>query len=313
MKMKKPYSKKKMAVNNKGCRCLIQPIIFFIVSSAISGDFKAQAQTDSLTVNRKKLSTFIIVSAAGYTAGIATLNHVWYKDTERQSFRFFNDNAEWKQLDKAGHFLASFYLSDIPARTLRRYGVSGKKADMIGALSGFLLTIPIEIMDGFSDGYGASWGDVAADAVGPAFYLGQKLMWKEIRIHPKFGFHRTGYAPMRPNLLGDNLLSEIVKDYNGQTYWLSVDVDKFVSFPRWLNIAVGYGAHDMVFARDYQNQAQGFNPYRQYYLAVDVDLSGIRSRSRVVQTLVYMVNMIRLPAPALEFSSMGSKFHPFYF
>ena len=255
----------------------------------------------------------MIASAAGYTAGMLTLNHVWYKDTGRQSFRFFNDNAEWKQVDKAGHFFASFYLSDLPAGTLRRYHVPERKADLIAALSGFLLTLPIEIMDGFSDGYGASWGDVAADAAGPTFYLGQKLLWHEIRIRPKFSFHRTGYPPMRPALLGDNLLSETVKDYNGQTYWLSVDVDKFVPFPQWLNLAVGYGAHDMVFARNHQNEALGFNPYRQYYLALDVDLSGVRTRSRVVKTLLYVVSAIRLPAPAFEFSVNGSKFHPFYF
>ena len=118
---------------------------------------------------------------------------------------------------------------------------------------------------------------------------------------------------MRPSLLGDNLLSETVKDYNGQTYWLSVDVDKFVSFPGWLNLAVGYGAQDMVFARDAANEASGFSPYRQYYLALDVDLSGIRTRSRVVRTLLYLVSTIRLPAPAIEFSTRGSKFHPFYF
>lgn len=255
----------------------------------------------------------MLVSGAGYAAGIATLNHVWYKNTERQSFRFFNDNAEWKQVDKAGHFFASFYLSELPAGMLRRYGMRERKADIIGAASGLLLTLPIEIMDGFSDGYGASIGDVVADAAGPVFYLGQKLAWGEVRIRPKFSFHRTGYAAQRPALLGDNLLSEIVKDYNGQTHWLSVDVDKFVSFPRWLNLAFGYGAQDMIYARDHQNHLHGFKPYRQYYIALDFDLTTIRTRSKWVKTLLYLANAIRLPAPALEFSPKGSKFHPFYF
>src|SRR5687767_10951529 len=71
------------------------------------------AQEDTTRVNRKKLNTLIIASAVGYTGAVATLNYVWYKDTDRQSFQFFNDNAEWKQVDKAGHFFNSFYLSDI--------------------------------------------------------------------------------------------------------------------------------------------------------------------------------------------------------
>lgn len=275
--------------------------------------FLTRAQGDSTGVERRKLNTYIVATGATYTAGLATLNHVWYKNTERQSFRFFNDNAEWKQVDKAGHFFASFYLSDLPSRALRSCNVDPRKADLTGALSGFLLTLPIEVFDGFSQGYGASAGDLLANAAGPAFFLGQKLAWREIRIHPKFSFQRTAYAPLRPELLGDNLLSEVVKDYNGQTHWVSFDIDKFTPFPKWLNVAVGYGAHDMIYARDEQNQGQGYEPYRQYYLSVDFDLTAIRSRSAWIKALLYLANTVKLPAPALEFSQGRSKFHPFYF
>ena len=271
------------------------------------------AQGDSSAIDTRKLRTLAIASGVGYTAGLITLNHVWYKDTEKQSFHFFNDNVEWKQVDKAGHFFASFYLSDLSSIGLRSCNVPARKADLYGALSGFILTIPIEILDGYSDGYGASAGDIVADAAGPLFFLGQKLAWQEVRIQPKFSFQRSGYAPLRPSLLGDNLLSETVKDYNGQTYWLSFDMDKFIAFPKWLNFAFGYGAHEMIYARDHQNEAQGLNPYRQYYLALDFDLTSIKTRSSFVKGLIYVINMVRLPAPAFEFSRGGLKFHPFYF
>jgi uncharacterized protein YfiM (DUF2279 family) len=302
-----------MAGNNQDHSSWFYSFTFLILSFCMLFCNSARAQPDSSMVNRKKLKTFIMATAAGYGAGIVTLNHIWYKNTERQSFRFFNDNAEWKQVDKVGHFYASFYLSNIAAKALAQCDVTNQKANMAGALTGFLLTVPIEIMDGFSDGYGASMGDVLADAAGPAFFLGQQLMWNEIRIFPKFSFHGTSYPPMRPELLGDNLLSEIVKDYNGQTYWLSFDVDKFTSFPMWLNLAFGYGAQHMLYARNSQNEAIGYYPLRQYYLAVDFDLSAIKTRSKILKTLIYVVNAIRLPAPALELSKKGSKFHPFYF
>ena len=272
-----------------------------------------QAQYDSTTVNRKKLNTLITASALGYTGGLVVLNHVWYKNTGRQSFRFFNDNSEWKQMDKAGHIFASFYLAEIPSQALRSCHVLEKKADIIGALTGFLLTVPIEVLDGYSDGYGASVGDLIADAAGPAFFVGQKLLWRDIRIRPKFSFHRTGYAPLRPDLLGDDLLSEIVKDYNGQTQWLSVDVDKFTQFPSWLNVAIGFGAQHMIYARDHQNIANGFDPYRQYYVGIDLDLSTIKTRSKWVKALLYIASTVRLPSPAIEFSRGKSKFHAFYF
>ena len=303
-----------MARSNGIHASLISVAVYLMLLSCLLTDIGASAQVpDSASINKKKLRTFIIASSAGYVSGVAALNYVWYKDTDRQSFRFFNDNAEWKQVDKAGHFFASFYLSDLTARALRSSGVRPRKSDVIGALSGFLLTVPIEIMDGFSDGYGASAGDLVADAAGPAFYLGQQMVWGQIRIHPKFSFHRTSLAPLRPALLGDELMSEIVKDYNGQTYWLSFDVDKFTSFPGWLNISLGYGAHEMAFARDHQNEAMELNPYRQYYLGLDLDLTAIRTRSKVLKTLLYVANAIRLPAPALEFSPRGTKFHPFFF
>lgn len=289
----------------------IKAFTLFLLVFSIS--FAAVAQRDSTSIDRKKLKRLVIASGAAYTAGLVALNHVWYKNTERQSFRFFNDNAEWKQVDKAGHFFASFYLSEIPSELLRRCYVPQSKADLYGALSGLLLTIPIEIFDGYSDGYGASVGDVVADAAGPAFYLGQKMTWGEVRIRPKFSFQRTGYAPIRPQLLGDDLLSEVVKDYNGQTHWLSFDVDKFTSFPRWLNLAIGYGAQDMVYARDFQNESQGFDPYRQYYVALDFDLTAIRTRSSFLKGLLYVVSAVRLPAPALEISRNGTKFHPICF
>lgn len=303
-----------MERNNGKARVLVTRwrILFLLLFTAL-GDLHAQTSVDSTALDHRRLKTLIITAGAGYTAGLVTLNHMWYKNTERQSFRFFNDNAEWKQVDKAGHFFSSFYLSELTSRALASSRVPARKADVIGALSGFLLTIPIEVFDGYSDGYGASAGDAVADAAGPLFYLGQKLVWEDVRIRPKFSFHRTGYAPLRPELLGDTWLSEVVKDYNGQTYWLSVDVDKFAPFPKWLNLAVGYGAHEMVYSRDQENEINGFSPYRQYYIALDFDVSGIQTRSKWVKALLYVVNCVHLPAPAVEFSPRGTKFHPFYF
>ena len=273
----------------------------------------AQAQADTTHINRKRLNTFIIGSSAAYGITLVGLNELWYKGNGRDAFHFFNDNYEWKQVDKVGHFYSSFYLSYAAARTLRWASVPARKAHFAAALTGFLLLVPIEVFDGFSPAYGASAGDLIADAAGPAFYLGQTLLWNEVRITPKFSFHRTSYAPLRPNVLGSDLTSEILKDYNGQTYWFSVDMDKFMPFPKWLNLAVGYGANGMVSADDQQNRALGYTPIRQYYLALDFDLTAIHTRSKAVKTLIFIANMVRLPAPAIEFSPHSTRFYAFYF
>ena len=91
-------------------------------------------------------------------------------------------------------------------------------------------------------------------------------------------------------------------------------MDKFIRFPQWLNLAVGYGAEGMIYARDHQNIDAGYPmPYRQYYLSVDFDLRAIKSRSRFVNGLIFVASMIKLPAPALEFSKKGAKLHVLYF
>lgn len=268
---------------------------------------------DSIEANKSRLKAFAISGAVAYGATLYGLHHVWYKNNERQSFRFFNDNAEWKQVDKLGHFYSAFYFSYGTSRALQWCNVKENKSDLAGALTGFLVLLPIEIFDGFSEAYGASSGDLIANASGASFYLGQKYLWKEIRIHPKFSAHRTSHAQLRPELLGDNTISEIIKNYNGQTYWLSADMDKFVPFPKWLNLSVGYGAQNMIYARDEQNISAGFDPYRQYYLSVDFDFSAIRTRSKVLRTIFFVVNTIKIPAPTLELSKKGPKFHVLYF
>lgn len=287
-------------------------LVLFICAALITGRASAQ-QIDSLQVNKKRLTRFVVFSSVAYTGTMIGLSELWYKDSGHQSFRFFNDNAEWKQIDKLGHFYAGFYFSYGTSKALRWSNVPARKSDLIGAATGFLILAPIEIFDGFSDAYGASTGDLMANAAGSVFFLGQSLLWNETRIYPKFSFHQTNYAHLRPNTLGDNFSSELLKDYNGQTYWICADMDKFMKFPKWLNLAVGYGAQDMVYARDSQNNEAGYSAYRQYYLSVDFDLTGIRTRSKVLKTFFRLVSLVKLPAPAMELSKKGVKFHPLYF
>lgn len=285
----------------------------FIVTCTLIFSKAVGQQADSLEINKKRLRVFTVTAGVSYTATLVGLSELWYKDAGHQSFRFFNDNAEWKQVDKLGHFYAGYYFSYGTSKALRWSNVQQRKAGFIGAATGFLILAPIEVFDGFSEAYGASCGDLLANAAGSVFFLGQSLLWDEPRIHPKFSFHRTDYAALRPNTLGNNMASELLKDYNGQTYWLSFDMDKFMSFPKWLNIAVGYGAHGMVYARDSQNAEAGYSAYRQYYLALDVDLTGIRTRSKALKTFFSLVSLLKFPAPALELSGKGAKFHPLYF
>ncbi len=302
------------AIKARPARIIFRRIItglFFLIS--FYKPTQSSAQTNSDSINHKKLNTVIAASAATYTLAMVGLAHTWYSDFDRQSFRFFNDASEWKQIDKVGHFYSAFHLADLSAKTLRWTGLSKRKSNTIGTAASFVLMSSIEIFDGYSSGYGASVYDIGANAAGAYLYLGQQLLWDEIRVYPKFSFHQTYLSNLRPNLLGSSLSEEILKDYNGQTYWLSVDMDKFTPFPKWLNWAVGYGGHDMIFASDSANEVNGFYPYRQFYLSLDIDLTGIKTKSKAIKTLFYIINMVKLPTPTLEFSKGRIKPHAFYF
>ena len=163
-------------------------------------------------------------------------------------------------------------------------------------------------------------GDVAANVSGTALYVSQELLWKEQRIVPKFSFHTTPYASARPNVLGISIPEQIIKDYNGQTYWLSTNIYSFAKsskIPKWLNVAVGYGAEGMITGNDgFTNTV--FLPeskrYRQFYLSLDVDLTKIESKSHFVKTVLGVFNSIKIPAPTFEIKgSGGTKFHLLYF
>ena len=171
-------------------------ITVFVLTLLLSSLAQAQV-TDSTHVNKKRLRGFVIGSTVTYGITLAGLNELWYKDAGHQSFQFFDDNDEWKQVDKTGHFLSAFYLSYGTSRALQWCQVKPKKSDLIGALVGFGVMVPIEIFDGFSQAYGASTGDLLADAAGAAFYLGQARLWKEPRIFP----NSPSTAPTTPRFV----------------------------------------------------------------------------------------------------------------
>lgn len=265
------------------------------------------------SINHKRLNGLVATTAVVYTGTMVGLGEIWYSNFDHQSFRFFDDSKEWMQIDKIGHFYSTFQASRIGSASLQWAGVSKSKADKIGAVASMVAVSSIEIFDGRSSGYGASASDLIANVLGAGAYVGQQLLWNEIRVYPKLSFHTTHLSNQRPDVLGSNLLEKVVKDYNGQTHWLSVDIDKFTPFPKWLNIAIGYGAHDMIFANQSSNLEAGYQPYRQYYLSIDLDLNSIKTESKALRALLQVLSAIKLPSPAIEFSKNGIKTYPFYF
>lgn len=264
---------------------------------------------DSLQTNR--LLPLAIGAGIAYGGTMYYLSNQWYSEFEKESFHFFDDSKEWKQIDKAGHIMGSYQLQNTTFHALRWTGLSRKQSLLWSGISSMVFMTSIEVLDGHSAEYGASASDAIANVAGIGIFTLQQIGWKEVRIHPKLSFQQSPYASQRPETLGNGWYEEVLKDYNGHTFWLSVDISAFTEskFPKWLNVAVGYGAEEMIYARDHQNEEVGLSPYRQWYIGPDLDLSQVRSKSKFVNTLLFAVNMIRIPAPALEYNSSGWSWH----
>jgi len=272
--------------------------------------------SDSLNISRRNA---VFISEASLSAAtLIGLNSLWYKDYARSKFHTIDDLDEWLQMDKLGHVFTSYQIGRVGADVLNWAGVDKKDQLIYGATFGFTFLAAVEIFDGFSKEWGFSWSDIAANAFGTGLFVGQELLWEEQRLQLKYSFHRTKFAKQRPDKLGENFIQEIIKDYNGQTYWLSANMHAFFkesNLPKWLNIAFGYGAHGMITGTNetVDNLFTNQNRIRQYYLSFDVNLSNINTKSNVLKTIFSVLNVVKVPLPTIEFNSKNKLvFHLFY-
>jgi len=273
--------------------------------------------------NPNRMRAVIITEVASGVAISAGLYFLWYRKHPRSRFHFFDDNAEWLQVDKAGHATTAYNIGTIQYDLMRWCGVKKDASIAIGSITALGYMSIVEVLDGFSSKWGFSKGDMLANIFGTALFAFQQKAWNQQRISLKFSFHPTSFAQYYPSELGSNLVSRMLKDYNGQTYWLSFNIGSFLpartDFPYWLNMNLGYGAEGMIGGYNNPDSIKGvkipvFPRYRQFYFSPDADLFRIPSSSPAFNTAAYLTRFSKLPAPALEWSKIrGLRFHPFYY
>lgn len=274
--------------------------------------------TPSDTLNKPRRNAVIMTEASIAGITLIGLNQLWYADYEKSKFHTINDNNEWLQMDKLGHVYSSYQLGRLGSDVFKWSGVSKKNQLIYSSTLGLGFLTAVEVFDGFSKEWGFSWGDMAANALGTGLFVGQELLWDEQRIALKYSFHQTMYASQSPEKLGKSFQEQVLKDYNGQTYWLSFNLHAFFkdkTLPPWFNIAFGYGAHGMLNGtKVIDNQLlTNNNRYRQYYLSFDVNLENIKTNSHFLKSILGIFNTIKVPFPTLEFSNNKCVFHLLYY
>jgi hypothetical protein len=240
---------------------------------------------------------------------VFVLGTAWYSGQMIEPFHFFNDLPEWKQLDKFAHLFWTFQVCALATRLFT--WAMAEKPSLMGSLAGFAIVSSIEILDGFSVGYGASVFDLMANGLGASLFFAQTKFWNRINIFAKFSFHPTSFAAVRPDLLGGTFLEQILKDYNGQTFWYTW-TPRLKGWPSWLSVAFGVGADGMVRGRDFQSEELGYFPYRKFLFSLDVNPNAFESKSKWKNYLIYPLRIFKLPFPTLELSERGIIFHWVY-
>lgn len=272
-------------------------------------------------------------TAGIYVASLITLNNAWYKDYPKSSFHTFNDSREWLQVDKIGHAWTAYNLSRASAATWNwahgKQEIKKKQAVVLGSISGFTYLTVIEFLDAHSANWGWSWTDIGANFFGTGLFAVQELAWDEQKINFKFSAHIKKYdgdLRSRANeLFGTNKPEKLLKDYNGQTYWLGVNIKSIfpcANLPDWLSVSIGHGAEGLF--GGFENRAyddngnivfdrQDIKRYRQWYLSPDIDFTRIKTNSKLIRTLLAGLNCVKFPAPALEFSNNKFRLRPLVF
>ena len=288
-------------------RIILICIIFF------SNFLFSQTDSASLLVNEdNKLRNIVIFEASTYSLAILAFNELWYKNYEKSRFHFINDNLSWLQMDKMGHIATSYYSGVVGIKAYKWTELESNKAVWIGGLTGTIFNTTIEVLDGFSANWGASIGDLLANSLGSMLAISQELYWKDQRIQIRYSYSRSNISKNNTELFGDSFIQRSLKDYNGQTYWISCNVNSFLNakyIPKWLNLAIGHSASGMLAGSNKTND----NRERQLFLSFDIDLSRLEIDNKFLNTLVHTFGFIKIPLPTLEFSNSNFKFHPIYF
>ncbi len=273
----------------------------------------------------KRKKVFVSTAVSGYLTLSSGLYFAWYKDYEQGRFHSFNDWKEWQQMDKLGHSFSAYNQSMVMFEVAQWAGFTDLASLNIASLSSIVGQLTIEVMDGFTNEWGFSYGDLGFNFLGTGLYYFQERYLHEQPLKLKMSYWPETY-PVTLQSRADELYGtgtqKLLKDYNAQTYWLSIDPNFFFpesNWPEWLDIAVGYGTENLYggFENSWMEgsemitlESDAYPRSRKYLLAIDYDLTSISTRSSFLKAALGTLNMFKWPAPAIEYNKQdGFVFH----
>ncbi|MBM76852.1 MAG: DUF2279 domain-containing protein [Crocinitomicaceae bacterium] len=271
----------------------------------------------------KRLKIINSVTYAGSGTSLIFLNEVWYDQFEKSNFHFFNDLKEWRYMDKVGHVCTAYQMNLNSYAIFSKFQENQNKVLLKSSLYSFGYLAGMEMLDGFSKEWGFSWYDIISNGIGTGLFAFQQKKWGKNRFDIKFSSHLTPYANCRPNVLGSSKLERIFKDYNGQTYWLTVDLSKFIKKDitaiKWLNLALGYsvdgltGAYENPYPSQYGHDCNEYQRKSKFLLSFDINLRNINTKNKILKSILSPFSVIKIPFPTLQIMKNETKYYWLYF
>ncbi|MEC8617314.1 MAG: DUF2279 domain-containing protein [Bacteroidota bacterium] len=283
-------------------------VLFLIAISLILNKnlLYATSQTDSSKTIIKIINIGVPSAAVISLVGI---NEVWYKNYARSDFHFFDDLKEWNGMDKIGHACTSYQLNKISHSLFEKNNI--KKPLLKSSVYTFGYMLGVELLDGYSTEWGFSIYDVIGNGLGTILYTFQERKFKNQPFKIKFSSHKSTYASCRPSLLGENRLQQILKDYNGQTYWLTFNYNelwnKRIKLFDYIDFAFGYsidgftGGHnnpEISSCNCLISNCNNLKRTSQFIFSVDLNTSKIKNKHPILGKFLLPFDIVKIPFPA---------------
>lgn len=274
--------------------------------------------SDSLEIPKWKKPVVLSGMGSIWAGTLVGLSTTYYSPEDRSKFHFFDDSKEWLQMDKAGHLYTSAHLGELSYSMLQFAGFSEKQSLIFGTLAGFGYQTSLEILDGFGKKWGFSWSDMGANFVGATSFFLQQKYWHQQKFRLKMSAHFSPYFTYNPNALGETKAERLLKDYNGQTYWLSTSIGQIKGLdfiPEWLCFSLGYSINRKIYGtEDYAVFGmETFEARRQFLFSFDIDMEALNIQKKWLKSILQPLKWIKIPFPALMFEKGTLTFSPFYF
>lgn len=270
-----------------------------LVIATISPLVHAQSERkDSATTLSIAEASTIPVVAIG---AIILLNQeAFWKYSKEVPFHISNDPPYAMHIDKFSHFYGSAIGSDLIGDSYRLAGVSDETSLWLGAGLTVAAGLAIEMEDarhGQDPEYGFSFGDLGGDISGASLPL--------LRYYfPIFNRLQTKLSIWPSAAYKTGIYKTLADDYESQYYWLSFDLHDVTPLPKWMNLAFGFSAENLLRPANglgYQTPSPNGVAYTDIFFGPDINLKGVPIEGSFWQDLIDVLSYVRIPLPALQF------------